>query len=197
MMQSQTISFLRDTSMTSAVLRIVNEATIYLAFRRTSAGTKSGQASRACQVRQMVSRSAAVKASSPDSAIIVSSIWRCTSSILYVGCSALSMACKERRRYSLVRLAQSACRPRRAAAAVKARLRPWCQSRMVPPVSKVRALMGRVMRVSLRAHLPRVVRHPLLESRCHLLGEQAHRVDHTVVGNATAIVHLHHHTRDA
>src|SRR2546428_4808901 len=128
---------------------------------------------------------------------MVSSIWRCTSSILNVGCSALSMACKERRRYSLVSAAQSACRPWRAPAAAKARLRPWCQSRMVPPVSQVRALMGIVMRGSLRAHLHLVIRHQLLELWRHFLGEQAHRVDHPVIGHATTIVHLHHHTRDA
>src|SRR5437016_14683961 len=123
---------------------------------------------------------------------MVSSIWRCTSSILNVGCFALSLACKERRRYALVSVAQSACRPWRAPAAAKARLRPWCQSRMVPPVSKVSALMGIVMRGSLRAHLHRIVRDALLEFWCHLLSEQAHRVDYSVIGNATAIVHPHH-----
>ena len=115
--------------------------------------------------------SGAVKASSPDSATMVSSIWRCTSSILNVGCSALSMACMERRRYSLIIFPQSACMPWRAPAAAKARLRPWCQSRMVPPVSKVSALMCIVMRGSLRAHLHLVVRPPLFELRCYLLGE--------------------------
>jgi hypothetical protein len=137
--------FLRETSTTSEVVKIVNEATTYLARKRVRAGTTSGQASRACQVRQMASRSSAVKACKPNSVSTASSIARCTSSLVHVGCSAASIACKERRRYSFVMVGQSACRPRRAPAVAKARLMPWCQSRMVPPVSKVSALMFAIM----------------------------------------------------
>src|SRR5215510_14904051 len=50
------------------------------------------------------------------------------------------MPIKERRRYSLVILVQSAAMPRATPAAANADRMPRCQSRMVPPVSKVSAL---------------------------------------------------------
>src|SRR5260221_10745026 len=49
------------------------------------------------------------------------------------------MPLRERRRYSFVTALQSAFRPRAAPAAAKALLMPRCQSRIVPPVSKVSA----------------------------------------------------------
>src|SRR5258706_6730176 len=52
------------------------------------------------------------------------------------------MPFSERRRYSLVTGAQSAFRPRAAPAAANALLMPRCQSRIVPPVSKVSALIA-------------------------------------------------------
>src|SRR6267378_2486336 len=55
---------------------------------------------------------------------------------------------------------QSACRPRRAPAVAKARLMPWCQSRMVPPVSKVSALMFAIIHNSPQGAQARGVPYP-------------------------------------
>src|SRR6185503_3480298 len=71
---------------------------------------------------------------------------RCTSSMLKDGLTCPTMAWRERRRYSLVIAGQSALTPRRAPASANARLTPECQSRMVPPVSNVSALIPEIMR---------------------------------------------------
>ena len=92
---------------------------------------------------QMERRSSEVNASSPFSIIISSSAIRWESSWLCSGgvCSPmLIVRPNERRRSSLANPAQSRSRPCLAPAFAKALLKPVCQSRMVPPVSNVRAL---------------------------------------------------------
>ena len=107
----------------------------------------------------MERRSSEVNASSPFSAIISSSAIRWESSWLCSGgvCSPmLIVRPNERRRSSLANPAQSRLRPCLAPAFAKALLKPVCQSRMVPPVSNVRALTS--SKVNAKVHLPGVVR---------------------------------------
>src|SRR5262245_38881568 len=121
---------------------MVKETTTYLVLSRPNAGGTSGHVSRACPLRQMLSRSAAVNAVRANSSITPSSMRRCTSSMLNEGLTALTIILSDRRRYSLVIAGQSAERPCCAPACVKAWQRPVCQSRIVPPVSNVSALMS-------------------------------------------------------
>ena len=93
----------------------------------------------------MPTRSSSVKADQPCSAASSSSTRRCTSSMLKSGRTWRVMPLSARRRYSLVAAGQSATTPRRAPAAASAAAMPRCQSRIVPPVSKVSALIAKVV----------------------------------------------------
>src|SRR5262245_57545138 len=121
---------------------MVKETTTYLVMSRPNAGGTSGHVSRACHLRQMLLRSSAVKAVRANSSITSSSTRRCTSSMLNEGLTALTIIWSDRRRYSLVIAGQSAQRPCCAPACAKAWQSPVCQSRIVPPVSNVSALMS-------------------------------------------------------
>src|SRR5260370_11472869 len=137
--------FLRDTSTISDVVGMVKEETLCRRGSRACAAGKSGQASSACQARSISARSSAVRPDHPNSVASSSSTRRCTSSMLKSGQILRVIILSARRRYSLVAAAQSAAMPRRAPAAAKAAAMPRCQSRIVPPVSKVRTLIADII----------------------------------------------------